>query len=253
MADPTLVSHASTYTRWTLTQIRDYVMLAAGGAWDDLNATEQGTVDLLINARHDAWRHLARNAKRWAEDSVTITWVSGDDSQALPANVGEVVGRHIWALNDDGDPSTVIEIVREEEWTDSMPTDGSTQVARLYREEASTQKRVLWIHPRPDAGDQFKLVFLSHASLLSDGADILEAPAQFNLLVGIDSAIEWLKLRGDREAAALLVGDRDRHLQELTGARETDRPARARFYDEVGFEGSRQGAPAVRQTLLAVS
>ena len=126
MPEPTLLTHGTTYSRWTLQQLRDYAMLVAGGVWGDLNSTEQGLLDLLINAAHSKRVGMIRNARRWAEDSVTLTWVGTDTRIAIPANVGEIVGRHLWIVDANDQPLEQVEIIREEEarfWEESAWDD----------------------------------------------------------------------------------------------------------------------------------
>ena len=234
-------------------------MFSAGGAWADLNTTEQGLLDKLINTTHSQNHRLVRNARRWAEDDVTLTWVAGDDSIALPASIGEIVGRHIWIVDStNNQPLNMVELLREEDFNDGfLPQPGSTQdpitkwdgsdtpVARIYREETSTRKRVLWVYPRPDAGTLFKILYLSEASLLSSASDMLEAPTAYNYVIALGAAIAWLTARGSIEKVSLLKAEKRERESELVGARETDRPHRVRFFDEIGYPGMKQGEPAV--------
>lgn len=234
--------------------------MAVGGVVADLNTTELAVLDKLINATLTRWRHLAKNGRRWAEQDVTLTWVANDTRVVLPADFGELLGRHFWRLDADGDVIGPVDVIPEESFNDGFSDTmfalsdiwtGERPVARLYREEASTRKRVLWIYPQPAGGDKFKIVYLSEAELLVNTGDILEAPIAYNLLVAYDSAIEWMQLRGSTEKVLLYENKREKILNELTGS-ETGRPSRARFYDEVGYAGSRQGEPAVRHPLFAL-
>lgn len=258
MADPTLREHDDTYDRWTLQNIRDYAMFAAGGEWSDLNSTEQGLLDKLINAAHASNRRLVKGAHRYAEDDVILTWIDGDDSIAIPATVGEIVGQHIWICDSDGFPLDKIEILREEVFLDGfLPQPGatddpvskwdgsSTPVARIYRADNTTLARVLWVYPRPDADTKFKILYLAETTILDDASDVLEAPLAYHYLIALDAAIAWLTARGGTAKADALRLERMKHEAELVGARETEKPARARFYDEVGYPGTRQGEPNI--------
>lgn len=260
MADPTLLTHTTPYSRWTLGKVRDLAMMAVGGVVGDLNVTELGILDDLINATLNRWRHLAKNGRRWAEIDTTITWASGNTREVLPADFGELVGRHIWRADSAGAVLGTVEVIPEESYNDGFDEGayalsdiwtGENPIARLYREEASTRKRVLWIYPQPAAGDKFKILYLAEAEKLVNTGDVLEAPIAYNLLVAYDSAIEWMQLRGNTEKVLLYENKREKILNELTGS-ETGRPSRARFYDEVGYAGSRQGEPAVRHPLFAL-
>ena len=254
MAEPTLHDPSTTVGRWTLTELRDYAMFLVGGVWADLDSTEQSILDKLINEAHNLHRHTTRYTKRWAEDETTLTWVDGDDFIALPANFGELIGRHIWRVNSDGQPTAQIEVIPEETWLDGFYTQSEATgdaasrwdgrdipVARIYRHEDGTLNRVLQLYPRPDADNLFKVVYNREAEKLSSGGDVLEAPVSHNFQVASDAAIEWLLARGDVEkAGAVAARSKDREVLRAN-ARETGRPMRVRTFDEVGYEGSRQG------------
>lgn len=258
MTNPTPLSHAGAYDRWTLQNLRDFAMFAAGGRWADLNATEQGLLDKLINAAHAQRRRLVRNARRFAEESVTLAWVDGDDSIALPANLSEVIGRHLWIVDANDKPlEHPIEIIREEEFLDGFFPQGADApgsplsrwdgkerpIARIFREESGTHKRILHVYPRPKGGTRIRVLYLSETNALVNAGDLLEAPTAYNYIVALDAAIEWLSARGPDDKVPLLLANRQRWESELVGARETDRPTRARFYDEVGYPSTRQGEP----------
>ena len=231
-------------------------MFLIGGVWDDLDSTEQAILDKLINESHNLYRHVTRNTKRWAEDSQTLTWVDGDDSIAMPTNFGELIGRHIWIVNSSGEPTQQVEVIPEETWMDgfydqSNPGDDGVArwdgrevpVARIHRHVDSTLARVLWVYPRPDAGTLFKIVYNRESEVLSSAADVLEAPVSHNFQVASAAAVEWLLARGDVEKAGAVASRMEQRETLRTNARETGRPMRVRSFDEVGYEGSRQGEP----------
>jgi hypothetical protein len=231
-------------------------MFLTGGVWADLDTTEQSILDKLINEAHNLHRHVTRHTKRWAEDEAILTWVSGDDNIAIPTNFGELIGRHIWIVNADGEPTAQIEVISEETWLDGFhpqttpAADGTsrwdasqTPVARIYRNEDSTLARVLHVYPRPAAGTLFKLVYNREAEKLSAAGDVLEAPVSHNFQVASTAAVEWLLARGDVEKAGAVASRIEQRETLRANARETGRPMRVRSFDEVGYDGTRQGSP----------
>jgi hypothetical protein len=257
MSDPTLLSHSSTLGRWTLQEIRDYAMFLVGGQWADLNASEQAILDRLINEVHNLRRQTVKETRRWAEDSATVVWTDGDSSVALPANFGEVIGRQIWIVDASDKPVQAVDVLHEEEFLASFVNQGrdgkplsrwdgrDVPVARIYRVQASDLAPVLWVYPKPSGGTRFRVLYYSQANKLVNANDVLEAPVTYNFQVAYDAAIEWALARGSNEKAALLSSQRDRRERDLFGAKLTERPSRARFYDEVGYPSTRQGEPTV--------
>jgi hypothetical protein len=149
-----------------------------------------------------------------------------------------------------------VEVLREADFLDSYEdaeswydgVDDEHPVARIYREEASTRKRILWIYPVPTSADKFKILYRTIGEKLVSDADELECPLVLHDIIELESAAEFARARGATSKADELEALAMRRLETLRGAvDETEKPGRARFFDEIGYPSFRQGQPMTRR------
>jgi hypothetical protein len=255
MTNPTPLTTTTPVARKTFLDIQKYVIFHVGLTPTDFSSAELDVVKGIINKVQHRHRATAKNVV-WGERDTTLTWVADDTSQVLPADFSELIGRHIWRVDSSGDPLGRVEVVQEADYLDSYEdaeswydgVDDEHPIARIYREEASTRKRILWIYPVPTTADKFKILYRSITEKLVNDADVLEAPLVLHDIIELEAAAEFARARGAGGKADELEALASRRLTDLRGAvDETQKPGRARNFDELGYPSFRQGQPLERR------
>jgi hypothetical protein len=245
VANPTLLTHTTTYARKTAADIQRYVARLAGVDASQFTADEDTLFWDLLNDELNEWRIVA--TKRFSEQTFTVTWDGVDSSVALPADFAESVTNHLWETDADGNKKGQVFLKSEADHQDGF-VEGShgadfndLPYARIWREEASTRKRVLHIYPTPAENTVHRLDYYSYVEKITGDADVLEAPIAYHQAIQYGTAARWAELEGDDATATRMSTKRAEKLALLTAPVQQETKKRRRAME---FERDLGGYPA---------